>query len=90
MLLKLSLDPPVEVLKLGVAIRMLSSLQRLAVRLQAVTKVVKHPTHQLMTYPVARAPQFFGQLPQALAGPAQWRFRIAPRKRLHQQLKIPQ
>jgi len=87
--LELAFDFTIEVLKLGIAIRVVRSLQRLAVGLQTVSQIVEHPAHQLVTGLMPHLPQFLRQLPQALTGPTQWRFRIAASNRLHQPFQIP-
>jgi hypothetical protein len=65
-------------LKLGVAIRVGPPFARLGVGLQAIAQLVQHRGHQALADAVALLAQFAGQLPQALAGPAQRRVRVAP------------
>jgi hypothetical protein len=62
--------------KLGVTVGMIATLQGLAVGLQAVLQPVQR-TPQPATDPVAQLLEFSRQVPQALAGPAQGRFRVA-------------
>ena len=90
MLLELAFDSAVEVLELGVAIRMVRSLQRLAVGLQTVPQIVQHPAHPLVAGSVSLPLQFLCQLAQALTGPPQRRFRITARDRFHQSLQVQQ
>ena len=69
MLLQLAFDFPIEVLELGIAVRMVRSFQSLAICLQTVPQIVKHSGHQLVAGLVSQSPQFFGQLSQTLTGP---------------------
>ena len=64
----------VDVLELGVPIRVRRPLPGLAVGLQAVAQLLQQICHQFMADLVTLAVQFVGQLPHALAGPPQRRF----------------
>ncbi len=63
---------------------MLFSFNPLAVRLQAVTRILKQSSHCRMTYWVSELFQFSGKLTRALARPFQRRLRIAARGRFHE------
>jgi hypothetical protein len=54
------------------------TLSRLAIDLQAVAQMLQHFAHGLMTDRVSLATQLGRQRAHALAGPAQWRHRMAP------------
>ena len=79
-----------DVLKLGVAIRVLGAFARLACSLQAVTGRVEQLTDQLRTDLVPLGLQLGGEAPHTLAGPAQRRLGIAAGRRLHQGLQVPE
>jgi hypothetical protein len=81
-------DLPVEVRKLGVAIRVGAAFERLAVGLQAVAQLPQQLGDQLMADPMPPRPQLGRQLAHALAGPAQRGLRITARGRLDQPLQI--
>ncbi len=74
--------------KLRVPVRVRRTLQRLAIGLETVVHLVQQLRHHAMTGPVFQALEFGGQLPQALTGPPQRGFRIAPRYRFHQRFQI--
>ena len=67
----LRLYTPTDLFKLGIPIRMLFSLNRLAVRLLTVTCILKQSSHCRMTDCVSNLLQFPGKLPCALARPFQ-------------------
>src|SRR5947209_6688129 len=75
-------------LELGIAIRVVSSLMGLAIRLQAVPQFVQHLTDQLMGHLMALLTQFLGQLAYTLACPAQWGLWISPRHWLYQPFQV--
>lgn len=72
----LTLDAPRNMFKLSVPIRMLFSYNRLAVRLQAVTRILQQSSYGRMTYGVSKFFQSLGEFPRALARPFQRRLRI--------------
>ena len=78
----------VDMVELGVAIRVLLAFPALAHGLQAVMQLVQQLAHAALTDPVPLAIQFGGQFRRALARPAQRRLRIASTGRLHQRLQI--
>jgi len=67
---------------------MLAPLQRLLVGLQTVIHLVKQFGYGLITDGVTLAPEFLRQLPYALTCPAEGRFRISARRRLHQPVQV--
>jgi len=77
-------NPGVDVLELGVAVGMRRAFPRLAIGLQTVAGLVQERRHAVGTDGVMLAIQFLGQMPQALARPAQGRFRVAAGRRLNQ------
>ena len=79
--------PAVDVDELRVPVRMLISLQRLAVRLQAVAQLVQQPVHRAFADPVARVLEFPRQPRRTAAGPAQRPRRVAPRGRIDQRFQ---
>ena len=74
----------VDVLELSIPIWMILPLLSLAVALQAVAHVPKELGHFLVADRMPTKRQFSSQRSGALAGPAQWRFRIASRQRFNQ------
>ena len=81
------LGAPGDVLELRIAIRVPGPLSRLAIDLQAIAQMLQHFAHGLMTDRVSLATQLGRQRAHALAGPAQWRHRMASGGRLHQLLQ---
>src|SRR5260370_1734455 len=75
-------------LELGVTVRMLSALRRLARRLEAITTIAKQPRDGLIAdvEPVL-SEHLGGQHACALAGPSQWRLGIAARDRIDELLQ---
>ena len=80
-------DVRVDEGKLRVAVRMPAALACLGVGLQAEAEIVQQRADQGAADPVALGLQLVGEPAQALAGPAQRRFRIAARGRLDQGLE---
>lgn len=78
----------VDVVELHIAVRVLRTQARLAVRLQAVLEIVQHVGHQTVAYVVAQRPRLLRQTPNALRRPAQGRIGMARGRRLHQRLQI--
>src|SRR5260370_5221311 len=78
----------IEVLELRIPIRVLASLTRLAISLQAVAQRVQQLTHQLMRHLVAYALELLGQFAHTLARPAQRGLWVSPRHRLHQPFQV--
>src|SRR5271157_3255208 len=85
---QIALHLAVEVLELGVAIRMAGSFLGLAIGLQTVPDLMQQLGHHAVTGAVPLPPQFLSQLAYALTSPAQRRFRVASGGRLHQPLQI--
>ena len=79
-------DPAIDMLELGVPIRVLFAFPRLAIGLQAVSLPLQELTHLRMANLKALAFQFAGQRPCALTSPPQRRHRIASRRGLYQNL----
>ena len=81
----------VQMMKLRIPIRVLSSFPRLADALQTVSFRCQQIAHGALPHRMFRPCQLCGQLRCALAGPPQLRLRIAPRDRIHQPVQgIPQ
>ena len=80
----------IDVLELGVPIRVRRPLAGLAVGLQAVAQLFQQICHQFVADLVALVVEFVSQFTHALAGPAQWRFRIATTQRFNQLLQVVQ
>ena len=82
------LDLLLNMLKLGIAVRMRTPLKHLAVGLQAVAHLVEelgyHAVAGLMSAPF----QFVSQLAKAFGGPAQRRFRITSGHRLDETCQV--
>ena len=77
----------VEVAELGVAIRVLGTLELLGGRLQAVAGLVQQPPHQPFAGRMALPGQRDRQLPRRLDRPAQRRLRITPGVRVDEALQ---
>src|SRR4051794_26733613 len=77
-------DPPVDMLKLGVAIGMIVAFLGLAVGLQAISLIPEQCRDGLVTHGMPLAAQFLGQFPRALGSPTQGRLRLPPRRRFDQ------
>ena len=80
----MGLDLLVDVPELRVPVRVLRSLDRLGVALQAEPLLAEQVSHGVRTDPVALAGQLRRQVPGRLRGPPQRRHRIAPLLRLDQ------
>ena len=78
------LDLLIDVTELGIAIRVLCTLQRLDVGLQAEALLARQPTHCRRGDWMALGGQLFGQDPQGVGRPPQRRHRIAALVRLDQ------
>jgi hypothetical protein len=82
------LDLLVNMLKLGIAVRMRAPLKRLSVGLQAIAHLLEqccdHAVAGLMSHPF----QLVGQLAHAFGSPAQWRLRIASGHRLDETFQV--
>ena len=81
------LDRGVNVLELGIAVRMTGSLAGLAVGLTTVLQVAQQPADQFLADLEPLAPQRLGDVALAAADSAQGRFRVAPDRILDQGLK---
>ena len=77
-----SSHPAVDVVELRVPVWMLLPLQRLTVRLQAVTQRVQQPVHRTLADAMARLLEFPRQPRRTAAGPAQRPRRVAARRRI--------
>jgi hypothetical protein len=82
------LDLLVNMLKLGIALRMRTPLKRLAVGLQAVAHLVKELGYQAVAALMSAPSQFLSQLANAFGGPAQRRLRIASGHRLDETFQV--
>ena len=74
----------VDMLELGVAVRVAGAFAGLAVGLQAEAQTTQQPAHQLLAGAEALRSQRCSQMALALADPQQGRLRIAADRRLHQ------
>ena len=83
-------DLIVDVFKLGIAIRMLASFTRLAIRLQAVSRFLEHSRHRTIGHGMILSGEFIGQFCGALAGPSQRGLRMPASHRVHQRLQCRQ
>ena len=77
----------VDVLELGVAVRVVGALARLGIGLQAEVQALQQATDQLLTGGETTLGQRRRQMPLAPAHPQQGRLRIAADRRLHQVLQ---
>src|SRR6202023_2099712 len=73
-----------DIEKLGVAVRVIVPLFGLPIPLETVVQLAEQLSHLLMTDRMVLRPEVRGQRPRTLAGPAEWRFGIAPRQWLDQ------
>ncbi len=78
----------VDVLELGIPIRVRRTLAGFAVALQAVTQVLEQFRHHAMAHLVALAVEFRRQLAHTLADPAQGRLWVTTTERFNQLLQI--
>src|SRR5262249_31369926 len=81
-------DLAVDVLELGVAVRVALALDRLAVGLEAVPRLMEQLGDDAMAGGVPHPPELLGQLADALARPPQGRLWVAPGHRVDQPLQI--
>ncbi len=81
--------PLADVPEPGIPIRVLPPLQRLAIRLQAVTQRMQQAVHAPFTHPMTLGAQDLRQPCRTQAGPAQRTPRSAPRDRIQQPLQGP-
>jgi len=84
-----SLGQIIDILKLGVSVRVRASFSRLRIGLQAVVKVMKQIRNLSIPNSMPLPVEFFGQFPGALAGPAQGRLRISTSQGFYEQLQVP-
>src|SRR6202042_3029561 len=84
LLFERSLDPPVDVAKLGIPIRVAVTFSGLAVSLQAKVQRLQQLANHRMTDPMPLRAKFGCEPTQALAGPTQGRLRVAALGRLDQ------
>ena len=80
------LGPAVDVLELGIPIRVTSALDRLAVGLEAVAQVMEEAVDRPLTDRMALGLEPLRQLGGTLAGPPQGRHRVATGHRIDQGL----
>jgi hypothetical protein len=66
----------IDILELGVAIRVILTFFGLAIGLQAVPPVIEQGGDGRVTYRMTLGAEFLGQLPRTLGGPAQGRLRV--------------
>lgn len=67
----------IDVVKLGIAIRMRTAFTRLPIALQAVVQRIKQAGNRVVTNHVPLAPERIGQMTGTFAAPAQRRLRVA-------------
>src|SRR6266403_2316087 len=80
-----------DVFKLGVAVGVVFAFAGLAVSLQTVTRRIEQAGYRAVADRMVLAGKFLGQLPRALASPAQRCLRMAARHRIHQSVQgVPQ
>jgi len=87
-LLLVCLDPPVDVLELGISIRVTFALDRLPIGLQTVAQAVKESVDRALAGGMPSGLEFGGQLGRTLACPAQRRHRIATGHGIDQGLQV--
>src|SRR5205807_3205416 len=73
--------------ELSIPVWMGAAFARLAIALKAVAGISQQSSHCPGRDRVALTPEFLSQLPNALAGPAQWRFWITARRGFDQCLQ---
>ena len=76
----------INVLELGIAVRMRISLLGLPVGLQAVIQLMEQLCHHGIAHSMPHPVEILGQFADAVTGPAQAGFRVAARGGLHQLL----
>src|SRR5262249_26556722 len=76
-----------DVLELGIAVRMLAALTRLAITLQAVAKFRQQLSNLLLADRETLPPQFGSQTSTAFARPAQRRLGVTSARRFHQTIQ---
>src|SRR6266851_1901863 len=81
-------DFAIDVFELSIAIRVRVSLLGLPVGLQAVIQFMQQLRDHWIAHPMSQLIEILGQLADAVAGPAQTGFWVAPRGRLHQLFQI--
>ena len=81
------LDPPVDVLELGVPVGVIAPLDRLAVGLEAVAEGMQQPVDRPLTGTISFRPEFGRQLGCTLTCPQQGRHRITTGARIDQILQ---
>ena len=74
-----SLHTPVDIPELRVPVRVLIALERFAVGLQTVARIVEHPVHRALADLMAGRPKLLRQMRGTAACPAQWTGRVAAR-----------
>src|SRR5262249_8948849 len=80
--------PLIDVLKLGIAIRVLGAFQALLVALQAIPQLFEQARNGVLFDVVPTLLQGEGQIAEAARGPQQTAFGVAARRRLDQLLEI--
>jgi hypothetical protein len=86
--LESGLDLGIDVLELGVPVRVALSLEGLAVGLEAVAEFVEQLGDHATTGRMPHALEFLSQFADAFAGPPQLRLRVAPGERIDQSLQV--
>jgi hypothetical protein len=81
------LDPPVDVLELGVPVGVIAPLDRLAVGLETVAEGMQKPVDRPLTGTIPLRPEFGRQLGRTLTGPPQGRHRVTTGARIDQILQ---
>ena len=82
-------DLGVEILKLGIAVRMVAAFHRLGWCLQAIPGLVQQGAHHALADRVSLLMQDMGELTRAFARPAQRRHRIATGVGIDQSFQVP-
>ena len=81
-------DLLVDVLELGVAIRVVFAFPGLPVRLEAVADLLEQATDRVVADPMAQSAEFVGQVARALGGPKQGGFGITTGRGFEQRAEV--
>ena len=79
---------PIDILELGMTIRVVLTFLGLPVGLQAVPQVCQQRSDRLVTYRMTLLAEFVGHSSGALGGPVQRRLRVSPCGRFDQGLQV--
>jgi hypothetical protein len=86
-LLLIRLDTPVDMLELSITVGMITTFDRLAIRLEAVPRGVEQPVDRPLAHAMPLGLEFGRQVGRTLARPPQWRHRVATGHRIDQDLE---